>query len=79
MMQDYVRTSTYQKAILANTDDFKDKVSVERPSTESKLDKKLYGYFSLNRAPVLCVYQYNVCIGNTAARLTEKCQIVFKI
>lgn len=26
MMQDYIRTSTYQRAILANLDDFKDKV-----------------------------------------------------
>ena len=27
MMQDYIRTSTYQKAILENTEDFTDKVN----------------------------------------------------
>ncbi|KAG8185825.1 hypothetical protein JTE90_024802 [Oedothorax gibbosus] len=29
MMQDYIRTSTYQRAILANLDDFKDKVVLD--------------------------------------------------
>lgn len=29
MMQDYIRTSTYQRAILANIDDFKDKVILD--------------------------------------------------
>ena len=29
MMQDYIRTSTYQRAILANIDDFKDKVVLD--------------------------------------------------
>ncbi|GBM79418.1 Histone-arginine methyltransferase CARMER [Araneus ventricosus] len=29
MMQDYIRTSTYQKAILSNIDDFKDKVVLD--------------------------------------------------
>lgn len=29
MMQDYIRTSTYQKAILSNTNDFKDKVVLD--------------------------------------------------
>ncbi|XP_064476351.1 histone-arginine methyltransferase CARMER-like isoform X3 [Ornithodoros turicata] len=29
MMQDYIRTSTYQRAILVNTDDFKDKVVLD--------------------------------------------------
>lgn len=29
MMQDYIRTSTYQRAILANMDDFKDKVILD--------------------------------------------------
>ncbi|CAL1295550.1 unnamed protein product [Larinioides sclopetarius] len=29
MMQDYIRTSTYQRAILANVDDFKDKVVLD--------------------------------------------------
>lgn len=29
MLQDYVRTSTYQRAVLANSDDFKDKVVLD--------------------------------------------------
>lgn len=29
MLQDYVRTSTYQRAILANSDDLKDKVVLD--------------------------------------------------
>jgi histone-arginine methyltransferase CARM1 len=29
MMQDYIRTSTYQRAILANLPDFKDKVVLD--------------------------------------------------
>ncbi|KAL1129504.1 hypothetical protein AAG570_012449 [Ranatra chinensis] len=29
MLQDYVRTSTYQRAVLANTDDFRDKVVLD--------------------------------------------------
>lgn len=29
MMQDYIRTSTYQKAIISNISDFKDKVILD--------------------------------------------------
>lgn len=29
MLQDYVRTSTYQRAVLANSDDFRDKVVLD--------------------------------------------------
>jgi len=29
MMQDYIRTSTYQRAIIANADDFRDKVTID--------------------------------------------------
>lgn len=35
MMQDYVRTGTYQRAILQNHSDFKDKVGTVQPSLGS--------------------------------------------
>lgn len=52
MMQDYVRTGTYQRAILQNHTDFKDKVSRQATSAPSPcpqaalVPRCLSGFFS---------------------------------
>lgn len=72
MMQDYVRTSTYQRAILANSDDFKDKVVLDVGAGSGILSffalqagaKKVYAVEASSMAKhAQLLVQANSCVG----------------
>jgi len=47
MMQDYIRTSTYQRAMLSNVNDFLDKVSIDYMKFRAKSFIKVLSVFQL--------------------------------